>query len=300
MLRLLRFRDLEYFIAVSEQRSFARAAKVVGISQPTLSNQIKRLEDVFGQKLLERSGKDVMPTPEGLRALNHMKSVMHAFGELNAARDGADTLDGKSVRIGLIPSIAPYLSGKLLHGLNATRAQMRTELVEALTADLETQLVSSEIDLAITATLPQSPSLQAVEIGLEKMVYLSSETCPENPLSGASERPILLLQEGHCFRDLVHASIKRLNNSADARFDRTIGSASLLTLTSLARQGIGDTVVPAHFVDTFPELVSGLHRRLLEPTTFSRHIFAVSRKVRTANRDIAELRRIARDAHQSR
>lgn len=290
MRRLLRIRDLEYVVALAETASFVRAAAKLGISQPTLSTQIRRIEDLFGVSLFERRGRSIGLTPEGQQILTHARVVLHAFRELDRASMGAEGLYGRDIRFGVIPTVAPYFAPPLLRRMLALNEGGRIDLIEALTDNLEAAVEASELDFALTANLPKSPSLLAWPLGVEGLCYISRFPLDDDPLHGDTNRPILLMQEGHCFRDVVYAALGRLSRSSADALNYRIGPASLMTLTCLVRAGIGDSIVPAPFVKGFPALMQDLHTVDLDTGQFGRTVHMIVRKNRQGHVDLRALR----------
>ncbi|MEM9222521.1 MAG: LysR family transcriptional regulator [Pseudomonadota bacterium] len=299
MLRLLRFRDLEYFVAVAEHRSFAKAAGCLGTTQPTLSNQIRRIEELFSQRLFERSGRTIALSPEGRRILAHARAVLHAFYDMDRAGKGYESLKDRRFRIGILATVAPYLAAPFLEEIAQSHDKLRIELTEALTDALETKVVNGDLDAAIMATLPAVPVLTNKAIGVERAVFVSRDPVGRDPFKPNARRPILLMQEGHCFRELVHASIERMGSAESDTVDYRIGPASLFTLTNLVSAGIGDTVLPSPFVFRYASALGGLHTTELDPDLFSREVQFVYRKARDGNNDIETLRKLAARAHKS-
>ena len=299
MRRLLRFRDIEYFIAVAEQRSFAKAADVLGVTQPTLSNQIRKIEETLECKLFERSSREVTLTPEGQLALEHGRVVMRAFYDLDDAMRGEGAFLGRRLRFGVIPTVSPYLGPGLLEQVRRRNPEGGVSFVEGLTADLERMVAVGELDFAVTATLPADKSLSDVRLGPEQLVYVGRGPVEDDPFAPGAEqgRPLILMQEGHCFREAVYAAIARRNALMLERVSYSIAPASLATLASLAVSGAGDAVAPAPFVAAHREWFGGLEVRRLDPDLFQRSLHLVVRSARAKHAETERLAAMASALH---
>ncbi|MEM9012533.1 MAG: LysR family transcriptional regulator [Pseudomonadota bacterium] len=273
MRRLLRFRDLEYLLAVADHFSFGKAAEALGVSQPTLSNQIRKVEETLGQRVLRREGRHVSVTPEGREILGCVRDIMRAFAALDHVAGRRQAEARRALRFGAIPTTSPYLGPPMLEALRCEAGRDEVVFVEGLSDTLETMVAQGELDFAITATLPQNPMLASQSVGAERLVYVSAGPIPNDPFDSTGEQtPILLMQEGHCFRDTVYAAIARRNAKAIAALNYRIGPTSLATLVGLVKSGVGDALLPEPFVAAQPAVMEGAVTQLLEPTFFSRNI----------------------------
>lgn len=300
MRRQLRFRDLEYFVAVAEHRSFGQAAESLCVTQPTLSNQIRRIEEALECKAFERDGRSVRVTPEGERMLEHARRILAGFYDLDRAVRGEEDFVGRKLRLGAISTVAPYLGPPLLARLTAENRDGAVSFVEGLTEDLEKRVASGELDCAITATPPRDASLRARRIGEERLVYVSAAALPADPFEeeGAeAARPIILMQEGHCFRDFVYDAIARLNERRLGALNYAISPSSLSTLACLVRSGAGDALLPEPFLAALPSLVEGLERRALPDRRFRRGVQLIMRASREGHVDMDRLAGLAAQAH---
>lgn len=303
--RLLRIRDLEYLLAVAEHRSFAKAATALSVTQPTLSNQIRKIEEALDCRAFNRQSREVELTPEGAIIVAHAQSVTAAFYELELAMKGSSGFLGGRLRFGVIPTVSPYLSAPLL---SAIRARNETGLVsfqEAVTEELEAQVLRGDLDFAVTATLPKKPDLKARRLGVERLVYLSADPIPEDPFAiepdgaaSAGARPILLMHEGHCFRDAVYASIARVNGALAEAVDYDVSPTSLSTLVSLVRGRVGNSLLPAPFVAAGCEPLEGLATRMLGANPFQRTIHLIFRAGRETNVGLSQIEDLAAAVHR--
>lgn len=299
MMRLLRFRDLEYFIAVVEYGSFSRAAEACGISQPTLSAQIRRMEELLDVTLVERRHGTFAVTAEGAEVLVAAREIMDAFHRVERTTRGDGVLLGRALRFGVLPTIAPYFAARFLAALAPLNGGAEVNFVEDRSDALEAGVASDQLDFAITATLPRVTALTALALCDERLVVVSAAALPASISIDALDRPILLMQEGHCFREVVSEAIRRSQLRCGAGIATRIGPSSFATLLSLVRAGVGDSVLPEPFVRESASAVDGLSVSLLEPRDEGRQLRLVVRAGRERYRDVARLLAAARAALQA-
>ncbi|MCS6855267.1 MAG: LysR substrate-binding domain-containing protein, partial [Elioraea sp.] len=238
----MNLRDLRYLLSVIEHGHFGRAAEACGVSQPTLSVQLRKLEAELGIALLERGARGIAPTPACLRLLPHVRAaVAEADAIQAAARSLRDPLAGP-VRLGIIPTLAPYLLPRVLAGLRARLPLMEIEPWEDLTDSLLEGLTARELDACVIATEPDEPTLESRRLFDEAFLaalppahrLAARETIAEEELA----RDILVLAEGHCLRDQALAI-------CGAASSQPMRAASLATLMHLVAAGYGTTLIPA-------------------------------------------------------
>jgi len=203
-------RQLTYFKALAEQRNFGRAAEVVHVSQPALSVQIRELEKTLGAALVERQARDVVLTPFGRRILTHAETVLAATQALGDAARWRGGLSGQ-LRLGLIPTIAPYLLPTALEALRSRDISLDVQVQEAKTDRLLADLRAGRLDAAVIALPAAEDGL--IEMPLFEDRFLLAGTTARLDAQGRGPgaealRPmelgasqLLLLEEGHCFRD---------------------------------------------------------------------------------------------------
>lgn len=298
MMRLLRIRDLEYFIAIAEHGSFSRAAQACGISQPTLSAQVRRMEDLLGVTLLERRHGATTITTEGAEVLAAAREILDAFHRVQRTTKGDGVILGRPMRFGVLPTIAPYFAPHFLGALGRMCDGHEITFVEDRTDQLEAGVASDHLDFAITATLPRARALTAIPLGEESLVLVSRDPLPDGMSLDAISRPLLLMQEGHCFREVVSDAIRRAQLRCDVAGPARIGPSSFATLVSLVRAGIGDTILPEPYARGAPEAVAGLSLSRLQPLTEGRQLYVIVRAGRERYRDVTRLVDAARDAHR--
>jgi LysR family hydrogen peroxide-inducible transcriptional activator len=239
----MNLRDLRYLLAVAEHGHVGRAAEASGVSQPTLSVQLRKLEEELGVVLFERGGRGVAPTEACMQLLGHARAaVAEADALLAAARALRDPLAGR-FRLGIIPTLAPYLLPLVFGPLRAALPALEVEPWEDQTAILLARLRAQELDAALLATPPDRGDLAARDLFEEP--FLAALT-PEHPLA-SRERvrqselagDILVLADGHCLRDqALDACGLAMPPGAPLR------AASLSTLLNMVAAGYGTTLVP--------------------------------------------------------
>ncbi|MFC4671743.1 LysR substrate-binding domain-containing protein [Seohaeicola nanhaiensis] len=257
-------RQLTYFRALAEQRNFGRAAAVCNVSQPALSVQIRALEDMMGGALVERRARDVLLTPLGREVLAHGKEVLDAAARLENlahARDGAQ----RSLSLGLIPTIAPYLLPGVLAALRAGDLSLSVRVRESLTEQLLEALLAGELDAAVLA-LP-SGAAGLVEVELFRDTFLLAGTgarlaglgAKARTLSPADLEPtqLLLLEDGHCLTDQALAACGREKSAPGIN----MGASSLATLSRLVAAGFGFTLMPELAAEAERTAAPGLELR---------------------------------------
>jgi LysR family hydrogen peroxide-inducible transcriptional activator len=241
-------RDLQYIIAVAESRHFGRAAERCFVSQPTLSGQIKKLEDELGVAIFERTNRSVEITPVGESILVHARQVMEQVDAIQqTALASRDPLSGP-LRIGAIPTISPYLMPLILSPIKKQHPQMKLVLSEEITDMLIARLLNHEIDAALLATPVDEQGIASLPLFDEpfwiayprKHRFYDKERITLRDLNNEN---LLLLSEGHCLAqqamDVCHIRDRQQGEMADLR------AASLETLIQLVRAGSGVTLVPA-------------------------------------------------------
>src|SRR5438477_2249605 len=160
----MNLQDLRYLVALAEHRHFGRAAEACNVSQPTLSSQIRKLEQELGVTLLERTNKRVDLTPVGSQILTHAReSLAHAAQMEALARAARDPLVGP-LKLGVIPTLAPYLMPKILKPLRQTYPGLNIQLWEDQTRALIEGLRNHRLDAALLATTPDAPEITEIPL----------------------------------------------------------------------------------------------------------------------------------------
>jgi LysR family hydrogen peroxide-inducible transcriptional activator len=258
-------RQLQYAKAVAEELSFRRAAERCHVSQPALSAQLLELEQALGVRLFERDKKRVIVTPAGRELLARATSVLLEADELlEAARRFADPLSG-AVRLGVIPTVSPYLLPALtprlkqkLPRLSITWREEKTETVVAL-------LARGELEGGILALESELGDVERLLIARDEFVLITPKGHPLSKRGAAAaielrDQSVLLLDDGHCFRDQALAFCSKAK-AQELEFRAT----SLSTLVQMVAGGAGVTLLPALAVPTETQRAKLEIRRFVAP-----------------------------------
>ncbi|MDZ4394153.1 hydrogen peroxide-inducible genes activator [Cypionkella sp.] len=236
-------KQFRYFEALARHGHFGRAAEVCAISQPALSMQIKELEAALGTDLFERGARQVRLTSFGEAFAVRVRDILRSVDELaDIARAAQTQLVGR-LRIGVIPTIAPYLLPTIIGNLMRLNADLDLQLRETVTPKLLTELAEGRLDTAIVALPISEPSLTEVPLFSEDFVLIRPAEDEGKPVPSRErlrEMRLLLLEEGHCFRD---QALSFCNMSAAPPRELLDGS-SLSTLVQMVSAGIGVTLIP--------------------------------------------------------
>ncbi|QDW38621.1 hydrogen peroxide-inducible genes activator [Bradyrhizobium sp. KBS0727] len=239
----LTLKQLRYFEALARHGHFGRAADACAISQPALSMQIKELEGELGAPLFERGARQVRLTGFGEAFALRVRDILRSVDELqDLARVSQDGLVGR-LRIGVIPTVAPYLLPAIIGNLTRTYAGLDLHVRETVTGKLIGELVEGRIDAAIVALPVSEPSFAEVALFAEDFVLVRPGEDEGKPVPNGetlSKMRLLLLEEGHCFRDQALSFCNR--HSALPR--ELLDGSSLSTLVQMVSAGIGVTLIP--------------------------------------------------------
>jgi len=238
-------RQLQYVVAVADARSFRRAAELCAVSQPSLSAQIAQLEDAAGARLFERDRRRVLLTPAGEVLVAQARRVLAEADEwMDAAARMGDPLNGR-LRIGLIPTISPYLLPEIAPALRRSFPRLQLAWLEDKTAALMAAIMGGRLDAAVVAMEAELGDVDHAVIGHDPFVLATPRRHPlgvaTKParLDELSDTEVLLLDDGHCFREQVLT----LCSNASTR-DREFRATSLSTLTQMVAAGAGVTLLP--------------------------------------------------------
>ncbi|QDZ00379.1 LysR family transcriptional regulator [Nitratireductor mangrovi] len=238
-------RQMEYFEALAETLHFGRAAALAGVTQPALSVQIAEMEEKLGCRLFERGRSGVRLTEDARSLLPRIDTVLNAARDIEAStRRERLPMTGR-FRLGLIPTIAPYLLPRVLPRLKKQFPALRLELREAVTAALVEETAAGKLDAFIAALPIEAPGIVA-SVLFEDRFFLAVPAAdadfdapPVPPESPALER-LMLLEEGHCLREQALAVCGSVKPIAMASY----GATSLTTLLQMVAHGLGVTLIP--------------------------------------------------------
>lgn len=294
-------KQLRYFEALARHGHFGRAADTCAISQPALSMQIKELEESLGTALFERGARQVRLTSFGEEFALRVRVILGLVDELgDLTRASRDRLVGR-LRIGVIPTIAPYLLPTIIGNLSQTHVGLDIHVRETLTHKLIQELVEGRLDTAIVALPISEPAFTEVPLFTENFVLvrpIEDEGKPVPNRDMLREMRLLLLEEGHCFRDqaLSFCSMR----SALPR--EGLDGSYLSTLVQMVGAGIGVTLIPemAVAVETRSAAVSVAHFKNPQPSRTVGMIWRKSSPLAEQFRQIAEVVRQSAEALRER
>jgi LysR family hydrogen peroxide-inducible transcriptional activator len=240
-------RQLEYAVALADELHFGRAARKSAITQPALSTQIRELEELLGLQLFERGSRRVLLTPAGARVLEKAREALRAIDELvERAKGEAEPLVGE-LRLGVIPTVAPYLLPPLLPTVRRLHPRLRLLLREEQTARLLEQLVAGTLDVVLLALPVEGAELAEHPLLDEPFWFVARADHPlararsgaisEHDLAG---QEVILLEDGHCLRAQALDVCRR----AGAKTRGSIQATSLNTLVQMVANGLGTTLLP--------------------------------------------------------
>ena len=241
----MNLQQLEYILAVNEHRHFARAAEACFVTQPTLSMMIQKLEDELGIKIFDRSRQPVCPTDAGLRLIEQAKRVLQQVERLQEMAHEERDYVGGELRVGIIPTIAPYLLPLFIEAFHAKYPMVKLRISELVTENILHKLESGELDAGILVPPETDRKLTEIPLYTEAFVVYSPREFDKEYLLAedinANASELLLLEEGHCFRSQI-MQFCELRKQMDNAVEYTSGS--LETLRNLADRHLGITILP--------------------------------------------------------
>lgn len=287
-------KQLRYFEALARHRHFGRAAEDCAISQPALSMQIKELEETLGAALFERSARQVTLTSFGAEAAKRARNILRAADELgDLARASQSKLVGR-LRIGVIPTIAPYLLPRLIGRLAPLYPELEIHVRETITPTLIQELGDGRLDTAILALPVSEPGLRETPLFDEQFVLVRPREegkLPVPSIDRLREMRLLLLEEGHCFRDQA-LSFCNIQSGPPREI---LDASSLSTLVQMVGAGMGVTFIPEMAVPVETRSADVAVARF-EPPEPARTIGMVWRKSNPLDPQLQEIAEIVRSA----
>jgi len=242
--------ELRYIVAVARERHFGRAAETCFVSQPTLSVAVKKLEEELGVTLFERGPGEVSVTPTGRTIVEQAQRVLEEAARIREiAAAGKDPLAG-TLRLGAIYTIGPYLLPKLIPILRRTAPAMQLLIQENFTHRLAEELKNGEVDVILVALPFEAPGVVTRAVYDEPFFvavpkghpWESRKRVTSDELANES---LLLLGEGHCFRDQVLEICHTVRARERSMLAKTVEGGSLETIRQMVAGGVGVTVLPA-------------------------------------------------------
>lgn len=240
----MNIRDLKYLISLADHKHFGKAADACFVSQPALSMQIKKLEDSLGVLLIERTNKKIIFTEIGELIVQQARDILYHVDTLQEiANQSKDPFCGE-LRLGIIPTLAPYLLPLIIPGLSTLYPKLIPYLIEETTLNLLTKLKEGKIDGALLA-LPIEGDFSVNPLFDEEFVLATPLAHPLTKqkivdFSDLENKTLLLLEDGHCLRDQALAVCHRAHASESKNFRAT----SLETLRHMVASGVGMTLMP--------------------------------------------------------
>ncbi len=245
MAALPSLRQLRYFVAIAHELNFTRAAEACFVGQSTLSAGLKELEDGLGVRLVERDRQNVAITPIGLEILGRAKAILAASEDLVEYAVGVGQPMSGMVRLGVIPTIAPFLLPNVLPDIRERFPNLKLALREDLTENLLARLADHQLDFILIALPYETSGLLVKELFNDEFWLVAREDDPalkgkEIHLPAKMADRLLLLEEGHCLREHTLQSCKR----ADVKNADGMEATSLLTLIQMVESGMGIALLP--------------------------------------------------------
>jgi LysR family hydrogen peroxide-inducible transcriptional activator len=289
----MNLKDLKYLVALADTGHFGKAAERTFVSQPTLSAQLKKLEEYLGVKLVERQPNNVQLTDVGKQVVIRARRMLEHGEEIIAlARNQADPLSGR-IKVALIPTVGPYLLPRVTQKIRKALPNLGLMLYEYQTEPLLKRLRDGEIDLGIIALPSDAEGLESRVLYQEAFMLAVPQ---QHPLSDKAVvkiqdlkgQALLLLEDGHCLRDQALEVCSRVDVHEVEDFRAT----SLETLRQMVVAGLGITLLPELAVESPFGGQRGLTTRPFVKPAPSRTIGAVWRKSSTRTAAIGELCRV--------
>jgi len=287
-------KQLRYFEALARHGHFGRAAEASSVSQPALSVQIREMEETLGTPLFERGSRQVRLTAFGEEIAARVRAILQSVDELGDMARAAQHGPAGRLRLGVIPTIAPYLLPAIIGRLSHRYDGLELRVRETQTQKLLDELADGRLDAAILALPISEPAFEEVPLFSESFVLVRPAGDAGKPVPNRDslrEMQLLLLEEGHCFRD---QALSFCNLRSSLPRDLLDGS-SLSTLVQMVGSGIGVTLIPemavavetrsaavsvAQFEEPRPERTIGMIWRRSNP--LARQLMQVAQVVREA------------------
>ena len=239
--------QLQYVLAVAEHKNFTLAAEKCFVTQPTLSMQIQKIEEELNVLIFDRSKKPIQLTAIGLKIVNQAKNIVNEAGKIKDIVEYQKGFIGGEFRLGIIPTITPTLLPMFLNNFIKKYPKVNLIIEELNTDEIILRLKNGHLDAAIAATPLENEKIKEIVLYYEPFVaYIPSDHTAsqkkEIEISDLNPDDILLLQDGHCFRDSILNLCKNQNIATRNTFQ--LESGSFETLIKLADEGLGTTLLP--------------------------------------------------------
>jgi LysR family hydrogen peroxide-inducible transcriptional activator len=285
---MITLRQLRYLTSLARHRHFGRAAQDCAVSQPALSMQIRELEREVGAELVERRPGEIALTETGLDAARRAEHILAATRDLVDFARHRGILSGP-LKLGIIPTLAPYILPRVLPLLQERYPQLRLEVRETLTRQLLDELVAGDIDCVMLALPAEGADVETLPLFADAFllaVPAADALPPERrvDIADVDQRRLILLEEGHCLRDqtLAFCATRRPDQPAG------LGATSLTTVMQMVANGYGVTLVPEVAIDAELRDARVKLLRFAEPEP-GRHIGLAWRRTSPRGNDFAAL-----------
>lgn len=238
--------QLEYIVAVAQHRHFLKAAEACNVTQPTLSSMVQKLEEELGTKIFDRKQKPLALTDVGQVVVEHAQQMLQQARRLRESVDEArGTLTG-TFRIGVLPTIAPYLIPRFFPTLTREHPKLDLRIQEMKTSQIKKALAQGEIDAGILAQTEGLEELSTYSLFFEQYFVYAAQGTPLHALSSVRtddlrSTPLWLLDEGHCFRDQL-VKFCQLKGASHSQQAYKLGSIE--TFMRIVESGMGATFIP--------------------------------------------------------
>ena len=290
-------RQLRYFDALARHGHFGRAAEACSISQPALSVQIKELEESLGAELFERAARQLRLSAFGEEFLLRVRDILRSVDELgDLARAHRKHLIGR-LRIGVIPTVAPYLLPGMISALTRKNTDLDIHVRESVTPKLLQELAEGRLDTAIVALPVSEPAMTEMPLFEENFVLVRPKADADKPVPSGEmlrEMRLLLLEEGHCFRDQALSFC----DMGAVRPREILDGSSLSTLVQMVGAGIGVTLIPEIAMKVEVRSADVSIARFEHPQP-SRRIGMIWRKTSPIARQLTEVAEVVRGTAQA-
>jgi LysR family hydrogen peroxide-inducible transcriptional activator len=303
---VITLRQLRYLVSLAHHRHFGRAADDCAVTQPALSMQVRELEREIGAELVERRSGDIALSEIGVEVARRAEHILAATRDLVDFARHRDVLSGK-LRLGIIPTLAPYVLPRALPELQKLHPLLRLEVRETQTKTLLEELVAGELDTVMLALPTDAPDLETLPLFQDRFMLAMPASDPLPALRRVAvedfdQRRLILLEEGHCLRDQALALCGTANSDAHA----SLGATSLATVMQMVANGYGVTLLPEvaaemeardgrvkllRFVEPQPARIVGLAWRRTSPR---KRDFLALGKIVAAATSLATRRKISR------
>ncbi len=279
----MNIKDLEYLISISKHKSFVKASIECHVSQPTLSGQIKKLEDYLGEKIFERTTKKVSITSFGKEIINKAKTIIDKTEEIKSLSSDYKNPWHQPIKIGVIPSLCPYLIPNFIVNLRKNNKNSKIFIDEDITENIIKKLESRELDAILLATDIDKEKFEQIDLFEEPfwVAYTKNkklDELDEIKTKDLNLNQLLLLSDGHCLRDQIIELWEAYDKNSNPLSTYDTKATSLVTLINLVAVGEGFTFVPALAIQSAWTINKSIQIRKLNHRNAYRKIRLVFRK----------------------